>query len=133
MPAAIYGHAVDKHAVDRHELGVERGPGWLFIKLDNIIPDPFEGDELEEQIWSLLEKHLTYRVVLEMDEVEVVSSQLVSQLLQLCSKVHQHGGVIRLSGLSPQNQKVLQACSLSDRFPSCRDRVEAVMGCKSCK
>ncbi|MEA1952575.1 MAG: STAS domain-containing protein [Planctomycetota bacterium] len=119
--------------VDRHELGVERGPGWLFIKLDNIITDPFEDDLLDEQIWSLLEKHFTYRVVLEMDEVEVVGSQLVSQLLRLCRKIHRHGGIIRLSGLSPQNQEVLKACSLSDRFPECRDRVEAVMGCKSCK
>ena len=119
--------------VERCELGVERGPGWLFIKLDNIASDPFESDRLDERIWSLLEKHLIYRVVLEMDDVEVLGSQLVSQLLRLCRKIHRHGGVIRLSGLSRHNQKVLQACSLSDRFPACRDRVEAVMGCKSYK
>ena len=116
--------------IERCELGVERGPGWLFIKLDNIASDPFESDRLDERIWSLLEKHLIYRVVLEMDDVEVLGSQLVSQLLRLCQRVHQHGGVIRLSGLSEHNCEVLQACSLSDRFPACRDRVEAVMGRK---
>lgn len=119
--------------VERHGLDVERGPGWLFIKLDKISSDPLEDNQLDEQIWSLLEKHLTYRVVLEMDEVEVLESQLVSQLLCLCQKIHQHDGVIRLSGLSRYNQQVLKACSLSDRFPACRDRIEAVMGCKSCK
>jgi anti-anti-sigma factor len=118
---------------ERSELGVERGPGWLYIKLGNTATDPFESDRLDERIWTVLEKHLIYRVVLEMDDVEVLGSQLLSQLLRLARKIHRHGGVVRLSGLSSYNQKVLQACSLADRFPVCRNRVEAVMGCKSCK
>ena len=31
------------------------------------------------------------------------------------------------------NHELLQACSLSDCFTTCRDRFEAVMGCHSCK
>lgn len=111
------------------ELGVERGPDWLFVKLNNVDPDAFETLQLADHIWSLLEQHLTYRVVLEMGAVKILRSELVAQLVLLCRKIHHHGGVIRLSGLSANNQRVLQACSLLDRLPAYRDRFEAVMGC----
>ena len=115
----------------RCELGVERGPGWLFVKLNNIDPDAFETHQLADQIWSLLEQHLIYRVVLEMDDVKVLRSELIAQLILLCRKIRHHDGVIRLSGLSPNNKKVLQACSLIDRLPAFCDRFEAIMGCQT--
>ena len=33
--------------VERHGLDVERGPGWLFIKLDKISSDPLEDNQLD--------------------------------------------------------------------------------------
>ena len=93
-------------------------------------PNAFETHQLADHIWSLLEQHLTYRVVLEMDDIKVLRSELIAQLILLCRKIDHHGGVIRLSGISANNTKVLQACSLLDRLPAYRDRCEAVMGCQ---
>lgn len=115
-------------AIAQSELGVERGPGWLFVKLDNIDPDSFEIFQLADRIWELLEQHLTYRVVLEMGGVKVLRSDLLSQLVVLCRKIRRHEGVIRLAELSETNKRVLKACSLLDLLPVCRDRFEAVMG-----
>ena len=118
-------------AVVRSELGVERGPGWLFLKLKNIDPDAFEIHQLADNIWSLLEQHLTYRVVLEMGDVKVLRSELIAQLVLLQRRIQRHGGVIRLCGLSENNTRVLRACSLLDRLPSYPDRLGAVMGCRT--
>ena len=112
----------------QYDLSVERGPGWLFIKLENIDPDAFETHQLADRIWSLLEQHLTYRVVLEMSDVRMLRSVLISQLVMLRHKIHQHNGVIHLAGLSENNKRVLRACSLLDMLPVYRDRFEAVMG-----
>lgn len=63
------------------ELDVQRGPDWLIVRIKNF--DPAEPDLplLMERIWSLLEQHFTYRVVLELDQVPLLSSALVEQLL----------------------------------------------------
>lgn len=110
------------------DLDVDRGPGWLFVRLhghDGEMPD-FDG--LADRIWTLLERHLTYRVVLELDELDVVPSQLIAELVELHRRVEGHEGVIRLSGLSPHSRKLLLSWRLSDRLPVYGDRVAAVMG-----
>jgi len=75
-----------------------------------------------------LERHFTYRVVLELDQVSVLNSHLIGQLVQLYRRIRQHDGVMRLCGLSPYNLEVLRTCRLEDRFLPYRDREEAVMG-----
>ena len=110
------------------ELDVERGPGWLLVKiksLDESSPEPSLADEL----WDLLGRHFTYRLVLELDQVKVLNSHLIGQLVQLYRLIREHDGVMRLCGLSPYNLNVLRTCRLEDRFLPYRDREEAVMGC----
>ena len=114
---------------ERCELGVERGPDWLFIRPSNVDSDAFEAHQLADRIWSLLEQHLIYRVVLDMADVKILRSELIAQLILLRRKICHHGGVLRLSGLSENNTKVLQACSLLGRLPAYRNRFEAVMCC----
>ena len=110
------------------ELEVERGPGWLLVRiksLDEASPEPPLADEL----WDLLERHFTYRLVLELDQVKMLNSYLIGQLVRLYKLVRKHDGVMRLCGLSPYNLRVLRTCQLDDRFLPYRDREEAVMGC----
>ena len=109
------------------ELDVERGPDWLLVRIrssDRASTEP----QLAEGLWNLLERHFTYRVVLELDQVSVLNSHLIGQLVQLYRRVRQHDGVMRLCGLSPYNLEVLRTCRLEDRFLPYRDREEAVMG-----
>src|SRR5665647_405208 len=104
------------------ELDVERGPDWLLVRIGN--SDLLEVSEtlLADQIWCLLQQHFTYRLVLELDQVRLLNSCLIGQLNQLYRQIEEHGGMMRLCGLSPHNRQVLHACRLDDRFSTYHDR-----------
>jgi anti-anti-sigma factor len=112
------------------ELDVERGPDWLLVRVrDFELAEP--GDPpLAEQVWSLLQQHFTYRLVLELDGVRLLNSPLLGQLIDLYRRIKKRAGVMRLCGLSPHNRQVLHTCRLDDRLLPYCDRQEAVMGCQ---
>jgi anti-anti-sigma factor len=83
---------------------------------------------LAEDIWAILDNHLTYRVVLDMDEVAQLTSLLLGQLVALQARVDAHGGMVRVCGLSPLNENVLDITHLRDRIPCYGSRGEAVHG-----
>lgn len=111
------------------ELDVQRGPGWLLVRISNSDAAPTEPP-LADALWELLQRHFTYRLVLELDQVKILNSYLIGQLVQLCRRIRQRDGVMRLCGLSPYNVRVLRSSRLDDRFLPYRDREEAVMGCR---
>ena len=102
---------------------VERGPDWLLVKVTSLD----QHTPLAETIWSLLQQHFTYRVVLELDGAKVLNSYLIGQLVALHKRIDEHDGVMRLCGLSAYNQQVLHTCRLDDRFLTYHDRHDAVM------
>jgi anti-anti-sigma regulatory factor len=109
------------------DLAVERGPDWLLVRLRNfdfLAPD---APPLAEQLWSLLQQHFTYRLVLELDDVRL-NGPLIEQLAQLYRQIEEHDGVLRLCGLSPGSRQVLHASHLDDRLRPYEDRQEAVWG-----
>ncbi len=108
---------------------VERGPEWLYVRLR------LEGDEsswiagdLAEYLWKLMQQQFTCRLVLELDGLACLRSEFIGELVRLHKRVHAEGGLLRLAGLSNENQSVLQLSRLADRFPQYRDRHDAVMG-----
>jgi anti-anti-sigma factor len=109
-------------------LEVERGPDWLFVRVK--CPDGRVSEDvpLAEAVWSLLEQHFTRRLILELDEVAILRSSLIGQLVMLHKRIHTHAGLMRICGLSEPNQEVLRTCRLSERFPVYNDRIEAVRG-----
>ena len=112
---------------------VDRGPDWLLVRLRKLEADCSGLSRLADHMWQLLEQHFTYRLVLEMDEIAVLDSTLIAQLIQLYKRISEHDGVLRLCGLSAYNRRVLHTCALDDRFPSYNSREEAVMGgCDPC-
>ena len=115
------------------ELEVERGPGWLLVKLGCPDKDASDSPPLADELWSLLERHFVYRLVLEMDQIELLHSYLLGQLVLLQKRVRDHEGVMRVCGLSAFNQEVLQRHGLASRFPVYGDLEEAVMGCSGHK
>lgn len=110
------------------ELEVHRGPGWLLVKLLNPGNDSPHAIPLADQLWSLLESHLVYRLVLELNEIRVLDRHLLGQLVQLYRRIHRHGGVMRLCGICPLNRKILEDHSLANHLPPYEDVEEAVMG-----
>jgi anti-anti-sigma factor len=81
-----------------------------------------------EQVWSLLEQQFTHRLVLEMGEVDRLDSELIGQLVWLYKRIHTHDGMMRICGLSPLAQEVLETCRLGGHFPHYDSREDAVMG-----
>ena len=110
------------------ELDVERGPDWLFVRPRFQASQFAETPPLAEQIWSLLEQSMSHRLVLELDQIPFLHSYLVGQLVWLHKRIHTHGGIMRISGLSSANQEVLRICQLDSRFPQYPNRGDAVMG-----
>ena len=111
------------------ELDVERGPDWLLVRVRSLDPTGSSVPPFAERLWSLLQQHFTYRLVLELDGVQVLDSYLIGQLIRLYRQIEEHDGVMRLCGLSAYNRRVLHTCRLDDRFLPYEDRKEAVMAC----
>jgi anti-anti-sigma factor len=110
------------------ELEVRRGPEWLMVRLGGFDPDEPDSPPLAERIWQLLDQHFTYRVVLELDQIDVLNSPMIGQLIQLHQRIQQCGGLMRICGLSPYNRRVLEVCGLDRQMPCYDDVRDAVMG-----
>jgi anti-sigma B factor antagonist len=107
---------------------IERGPEWLFVRLGSNDLKEYSGFQLAGRLWELLEKHLTYRLVLEFDDISILDSEKISQMVLLSKRILEHDGMLRLSGISQQNRAVMEACNIEDLFAMYEDRHGAVMG-----
>jgi anti-anti-sigma factor len=107
---------------------VERGPDWVFVRLRPDEDGLLDQGSLADQLWSVLEQNFVYRLVLELDQVPIMQSYLIAQLVLLAKRIHSHGGLLRLCGLSPANQEVIRLCRLDGCLPSYVNRGHAVMG-----
>ncbi len=109
-------------------VGVERGPDWLFVRLYDPSTYPSEGNQLADELWALMECHFTHRIILELDQISVLRSHLIGQLVLLHKRVHTHGGLMRICGLAPQCLQALRMCGVDTRLPHYASREQAVMG-----
>ena len=112
---------------------IDRGPDWLFVRLYGQEPFDTDGIELSVRLWEALEQEFTHRLVIELDEIRLLRSHLVGELVRLHKRLQTKGGMLRLSGLSERNYDVLVSSRLADRFPRYRTREDAVMGYRPAK
>jgi len=110
------------------EMQVERGPDWLFVRPYSIGGDFSSTPPWAEQMWTLLEQYQTRRLVVDLEQVPLLHSYLIGQLVALHKRICTHGGLMRLCGVSLANQQVLRLCRLDERFPPYYNRGDAVMG-----
>ena len=106
---------------------VDRGPDWIFVRLNTDDADWTECPPVAESVWGILDQNFTYRAVIELDRVPLLRSYLIGQFVLLARRIHAHGGVLRICGLSDLNQQVLRTCGLTDMLHNYRSRGEAVM------
>lgn len=115
----------------RWKLDVERGPDWLYVRLhpgEGDPTDPTQFSDLAERLWNLAEQHFTYRLVLEMEDVTFLPSSLMGQLVMLQKRTLNHGGFLKLCGLSESCQQALHFCRLDQALPCFANREDAVLG-----
>ncbi len=86
------------------ELTPERGPGWLFVRLEAADTPPRASARLTESIWEMIREHHANRVVLEFDGVARPDEALWNSIAELGSRMRDSGGLIRVCGLSPAEQ-----------------------------
>ena len=108
------------------ELQLERGPAGLLVKVHRTAPTA-DGARLAEHLWSDLQKHLVYRLLLELDGTPILNDQLIGQLDRLDKRIHEHGGMMRLCGLNESDWAALDNHGLSNRFPKYSSRRDAVL------
>ncbi|MBX9792182.1 MAG: hypothetical protein K2Y37_24940 [Pirellulales bacterium] len=107
---------------------VDRGPECLFVRLHADSQSAAAEPALAQRLWAVLDEHMTYRCVLELDQLDLLRSYLIGQLLLLGRRIHSRGGMLRLCGLSQQNREALAAVRLEDQLPTYRNRYDAVVG-----
>lgn len=108
---------------------VQRGPDWLFVRLASDARDAHDA-EIAESLWEVLRRHLTHRMVIQLDEVPLLTSGVLGQLVALGERIKQSGGMLRLCGLSPAAREALRASQLDRLLPCYEDRTAAVMGAR---
>jgi hypothetical protein len=118
---------------DRCDLVVERGPGWLFVRLVSPAAasdgdEPARDDGLAERVWGLLQAHHTQRLVLECDGLDDARGRLAGEIARLSGRLRDEGGTIRVCGLSESARAALAADATVPPLPSFANRSDAVAG-----
>ncbi len=109
-------------------LDIERGPNWLFVRVQKCRPGDPEVLSLAQRVSSALDQHFIYRVVLELEEAVLPCDRLIEELRVLDQWIQDHHGVLRLCGLPSQYTTRFQRSHITTRFPLYHDREEAVWG-----
>ncbi len=105
------------------ELTPERGPDWLFVRLEAADEAPRASARLTESIWEMIREHHANRVVLEFDGVARPDEALWESIAELGSRMRDSGGLIRVCGLSPADQQRVADPAVVPCFASRTDAV----------
>lgn len=106
---------------------VERGPNCLFVRMEDSDVQPSPG-KIAEKLWGLMQVHNTNRLVLELDQVRLMRSAFLGELLTLRRTISESGGVLRLCGLNEDNRRTTKIARIDHVIPQYRSRYEAVRG-----
>lgn len=87
---------------------IERGPDWLFVRLDGDARRTLEP-ALADGIWDALQENHAHRVLLELDDVDGVDDELIATITTLAGRIRSAGGLMRLCGLSEIDVRTLRA------------------------
>ena len=107
---------------------VERGPDWLFVRLETASGDAagMPDGALAAGIWRLLEEHRARRLVLELDDVRAVDDRLVDVIADLGGRLGRDGGLLRVCGLSEENLARLRSAGPTREVAHFASRSEAL-------
>ncbi len=116
------------HAIEGFKLVVDRGPNWLFVKLQPQRHFAQDIVQIADELWSIASRHFTYRVVLELEELRQMPADLVDQLVILQERLAQCDGSLRVCGLSEECARKLSGTHVEATLSNYATRQEAVLG-----
>ncbi len=85
------------------DLAAERGPDWLFVRLESGASEASHIPDLAEAIWDMIREHNANRVVLELDRIDSIDEPLIGAIAEIGTRIRREGGLIRACGLSQPN------------------------------
>jgi hypothetical protein len=107
---------------------LDRGPGWLFVKLHGPDSDEADATGLAESLCSMMRQELKERLLLELEHVQGMPVDLVDELHLLRDELERQGAILRLCGMAAEHESRLCESDFSQRFTHYRDRQEAIAG-----
>jgi len=110
------------------DMALERGPDWLFVRLDTPPRGAADDDTLTDRICAAVREHHTRRVVLELERVERLDEPLIGTIADVGRLVRERGGLIRICGLSGPNLARLRSSPAAGDVPHFESRAAAVVG-----
>lgn len=110
---------------------VERGPSYLLVKFKSAAARVSNESPLAMVLWSVLEQHFTYQLVLDMEGTACLDEVAVGQLMMLAQWIVAHRGTIRLCGLSAYDRDVLEQFGVEINLPVYADVGSAIFGGRS--
>ena len=116
------------HVIDGFKISVDRGPNWLFVKLRPKRHFAEEIPQIADHLWSIASRHFIYRLVLELEELDLMPPDMIEQLVLLQERLTQCSGAMRICGLSAECAEALRDCQLDAALPNYATRQAAVLG-----
>ncbi|MFM1902587.1 MAG: hypothetical protein RLZZ440_487 [Planctomycetota bacterium] len=115
-------------------LTAERGPDWLFVRLEAAAPTPQASAELTESIWDMIREHHASRVVLEFDGVERLDASLWESISEIGARMRDSGGLVRVCSFSPADRNGQSAVptGLTEAGVPCFTSRSAAVGTRPC-
>jgi len=119
--------ASGSHQAHDWGVAVERGPDWLFLRLQED-GESTDGDDcpLAERLWGMIRANRAHRVVLELDRVDAIDDTLIGAIADVETRMRGDGGFVRVCGLSELNLKRLRSSGRADGLPHFESRTAAV-------
>lgn len=106
-------------------VAVERGPDWLFLRLEpgNALAS---GGVLADRLLDVIRVNHAHRVVVECDRVDAVDDAILDAIATVGSRVRDDGGLIRVCGLSASGVRRLRSSDQTGDIPHFESRSAAV-------
>lgn len=112
----------------RWSMALERGPDWLFVRLDVPPTGAGEDEALADRVRAAVREHRARRVVLELERVDRLDEPLIGAIADVGDLVRERGGLIRVCGLSAPNLARLRSSRRAGDVPHFDSRAAAVVG-----
>lgn len=126
LPVGDFRHTAGdcRRTAGDFRLEVQRGPNWLLARVQPGADEGPDWSALADRLRSLLDRHFTYRLMLDLGEIERFGSGLLNQLIVLDRWVQDRGGMMRLCGLSSEGAALFHVCGLDRVFSVYRGRLD---------
>jgi hypothetical protein len=108
------------------ELTIKRGPDLLIVRVRCSNEETSADPGLADRVWAVMQQHFTNRLVLDLEEIEMLNGDLPGELLRLAGWISDLHGVIRVCGVSEKNEEAFRESLPGKCFPLYRTTADAV-------